>query len=38
LIDNQLVCITCHDVKNNQPGHLVMDNSQSRLCRTCHLK
>ena len=38
LIDNQLVCITCHDLKNTASGHLVFDNSQSKLCSACHIK
>ena len=37
LENQQLQCTTCHDPHNNQFGSfLVMDNSSSQLCVTCH--
>lgn len=33
----ELQCTTCHDAHNNSKGKfLVMDNSSSQLCRSCH--
>ena len=33
----ELQCTTCHDAHNNQYGKfLVMENSNSQLCRSCH--
>lgn len=35
----QLQCTSCHDPHNNQYGKfLVMANTQSALCQTCHIK
>lgn len=35
--NSELQCTSCHDAHNNQYGKfLVMDNSQSQLCNSCH--
>ena len=35
--DEELQCTTCHDAHNNKFGKfLVMDNSNSQLCNSCH--
>jgi hypothetical protein len=31
-----ITCLSCHDVANNIPYHLVMDNRESRFCKLCH--
>lgn len=37
--DPTVHCTTCHDAhRNDRPPFLVKDNTQSRLCTTCHLK
>lgn len=38
LVNDQVVCISCHTIANQQKFHLAMDNRGSRLCRVCHLK
>jgi len=37
-IDGKVTCISCHNLKNPNEHHLVMDNSGSRLCLACHIK
>ena len=35
--DRQLQCTTCHDPHDNKYGNfLVMDNTESRMCQSCH--
>lgn len=38
LINDQISCISCHDLKNQAASHLVMDNAGSSLCFGCHIK
>lgn len=40
LFRHRLECTSCHDVHNKQgnPGLLVINNTKSRLCLTCHEK
>lgn len=38
LVDGMVSCISCHNLKNPERFHLVMDNSGSRLCFACHVK
>ena len=38
LFNNQVVCTSCHNLKNPEKSHLVIDNSNSRLCLLCHKK
>ncbi|MHB8844466.1 MAG: cytochrome c3 family protein [Nitrospirota bacterium] len=37
LQNGQVTCISCHNLRNPSPGHLVMDNAGSRLCLSCHI-
>ncbi len=37
-VDGKVGCITCHNPLNPEKNHLVMDNSGSRLCFSCHNK
>lgn len=38
LVDGKVVCISCHDLGNTLPHHLIIDNGGSQLCLTCHNK
>ncbi|WP_243370949.1 cytochrome c3 family protein [Geotalea sp. SG265] len=38
LINDQVSCISCHDLNNHVGAHLVMDNAGSSLCFGCHNK
>lgn len=40
LVNNKMQCTSCHDVhnENGYPGLLIMDNTNSELCLTCHNK
>ncbi len=38
LLNGQISCISCHNLANQNPPHLVMNNDKSRLCLTCHVK
>jgi predicted CXXCH cytochrome family protein len=38
LVQGQVVCISCHDLRKPGPKHLVMSNEGSALCLTCHIK
>ncbi|KAF0219881.1 MAG: hypothetical protein FD174_1605 [Geobacteraceae bacterium] len=38
LVNGQVTCISCHDLKNPNRHHLVIENDKSRLCFTCHIK
>jgi len=37
-VDGQVTCISCHDIRNPQKNHLIMDNSKSQLCLSCHIQ
>jgi len=37
-VDGKVGCITCHNPLNPEKNHLVMDNTGSRLCFSCHNK
>jgi predicted CXXCH cytochrome family protein len=37
LEDGKVTCISCHDLRKTDRYHLVMDNTQSRLCFVCHV-
>lgn len=38
LFKGQVVCTSCHDLKNPGSSHLVTDNTNSKLCLLCHRK
>jgi predicted CXXCH cytochrome family protein len=38
LTDGQISCVSCHDLTNDEKHHLVIDNRESRLCLTCHIR
>jgi hypothetical protein len=38
LFKKQVVCTSCHNLKNPEKSHLAIDNSNSRLCLLCHRK
>lgn len=38
LVNDHVVCISCHDIRNQQQYHLVIDNRGSALCLVCHIK
>ena len=38
LFNGKLSCVSCHDLKNSTKYNLVMDNSSSALCFSCHIK
>lgn len=37
-VNGRVGCLTCHDPLNQEKGHLVMSDSKSALCLTCHNK
>jgi len=37
LYDGKTTCLSCHNLKNPEKFHLVIDNSGSTLCFTCHV-
>lgn len=37
LFNGKLSCVSCHHLKNATKYHLVMDNSNSALCFSCHI-
>lgn len=37
LYDGKTTCLSCHNLKNQDRFHLVIDNSGSKLCYTCHI-
>lgn len=37
LKNNKIVCISCHNLENPQPKHLIVEDKNSRLCLTCHI-
>ena len=38
LVNNQVVCISCHDITLATASHLIIDNTGSKLCLTCHIR
>ena len=34
--NGQLTCLTCHDLRNQEPWHLPVGMTQSSLCLACH--
>jgi len=38
LVKGMVTCVSCHNLKNPEKAHLVMDNKGSKLCLTCHIK
>lgn len=38
LFDGKVGCLSCHQIYNNAPYMLTMDNKGSRLCLSCHRK
>lgn len=36
LFDGKTACVSCHDLRNTNPKHLIFDNSGSTLCFSCH--
>ncbi|RNC72797.1 MAG: cytochrome C [Desulfuromonadales bacterium] len=38
LVRGTVVCISCHNLRNPAPHHLVVDIDGSRLCYVCHIK
>jgi len=34
----RVTCISCHDLRNPAPRHLVMSNNNSKLCLSCHVR
>jgi predicted CXXCH cytochrome family protein len=38
LHNGKTTCLSCHDLKNPDRNHLVIDNAGSNLCFTCHLE
>ncbi|OGW34303.1 MAG: hypothetical protein A2010_00230 [Nitrospirae bacterium GWD2_57_9] len=36
LPDNKIACISCHNLRNRERYHLVLNNQGSKLCFTCH--
>lgn len=37
LYNGKTTCLSCHNLKNQERFHLVIDNSGSTLCFTCHV-
>ena len=38
LLNGQLICVSCHNLENQQQYHLVVEKLGSKLCMTCHSK
>jgi len=38
LVNGQITCISCHNLKNPAKNHLVIENQKSSLCLICHIK
>jgi predicted CXXCH cytochrome family protein len=38
LVNGQVSCISCHDLKNPGAQHLIINNDKSTLCLGCHKK
>jgi doubled CXXCH motif protein len=38
LVRGQVVCTSCHDLRNPGPHHLVKSSAKSELCLICHIK
>lgn len=37
LFNGKVSCVSCHDLNRDDTYHLIMDNSRSALCLTCHI-
>lgn len=37
LFNGKITCISCHDLKKTTKYHLIMENSGSALCYSCHV-
>lgn len=37
LHNGKTTCLSCHDLKNQEKYHLIIDNRGSSLCFTCHI-
>lgn len=37
LFNGKVSCVSCHDLRKSTKYHLIMDNSRSALCFSCHL-
>ncbi|MBI4793676.1 MAG: hypothetical protein HY789_13320 [Deltaproteobacteria bacterium] len=38
LQNNTMTCLSCHDVSNSLPFHLVIEDRESRFCKLCHIR
>lgn len=38
LQNNRMTCLSCHDVSNDLPFHLVIEDRESRFCKLCHIR
>ncbi len=38
LVNGNVTCVSCHNLRNSDRYHLVMDNSRSQLCLACHIR
>lgn len=38
LVNGQVTCVSCHDLRNQASRHLVVPNDGSALCLSCHVK
>jgi hypothetical protein len=36
--NSRMTCLTCHNVANNLPYHLIIEDRESRFCRLCHIR
>lgn len=37
-VDGQVGCTSCHNLYNDQPYHLAVENNHNALCLSCHIK
>lgn len=37
LFDGKVICVSCHDLRITTKYHLIIDNSGSALCYSCHI-
>jgi predicted CXXCH cytochrome family protein len=38
LENGRVTCNSCHDLRKPSAGHLIMENTRSKLCLTCHIR
>jgi predicted CXXCH cytochrome family protein len=38
LVQGRVTCVSCHNLANPKPPHLVIELDRSTLCLTCHIK